>query len=65
MSKMSEIDLFLNFTDKVSLLNLLPLHSSHSTKTSGKKFISIFFIPAPVHSSHLPPFTLKLNLPGL
>src|SRR5690606_29466843 len=33
--------------------------------TSGKKFISITRIPAPWQVSHRPPFTLKLNLPGL
>ena len=31
---------------------------------SGRKCISIFIIPSPWHDSHLPPLTLKLNLPG-
>lgn len=32
---------------------------------TGKKFISMVFIPAPPQVSHLPPFTLNENLPGL
>jgi len=32
---------------------------------AGRKCISIFLIPSPSHDSHLPPFTLKLNLTGL
>ena len=59
------MDLPLYLTSRVSLLNLLPLQTSHSTKTSGRKFISINFIPPPLQFSHLPPATLKLNLPGL
>ena len=33
--------------------------------TSGKKFISINFIPPPLQVSHLPPETLKENRPAL
>ena len=65
ISNMSEIDFPLYLTSRVSLLNLFPLHTSHSTNTSGRKFISINFIPPPLQFSHLPPETLKLNLPGL
>ena len=43
----------------------MPKHTSHFTNTSGKKFISISFNPPPLQFSHLPPVTLKLNLPGL
>ena len=46
-------------------LYLLPLKNSHGTYTSGRKCISIFMMPSPLHASHLPPLTLKLNLPGL
>ena len=51
--------------DNVSLLYLCCLHWSHGTYTSGKKCISIFNTPSPLQVSHLPPFTLKLYLPGL
>ena len=61
----SEIDLPLYLISNVSLLNRLPKQNSQSTITSGRKFISIILFPAPLHSSHLPPVTLKLNLPGL
>ena len=33
--------------------------------TSGKNCISIFITPSPEQFSHLPPLTLKENLPGL
>ena len=65
MFKTSEIFLPLYFTVKVSLLYLFPLHTSHLTYTSGRKCISTFIIPSPSQASHLPPLTLKLNLPGL
>src|SRR5215203_1694850 len=61
----SEIDFPLNLANNVSELYLSPLHSSHFTKTSGRNCISIFFTPAPSQASHLPPGTLKENLPGL
>ena len=55
----------LYFTSKVSLLHLLPRHTSQGTYTSGKKCISIFIMPSPLQFSHLPPLTLKENLPSL
>ena len=42
-----------------------PLQTSHSIQTSGKKFISSFMDPAPEQASQRPPFTLKLNVPGV
>src|SRR3989338_4428551 len=62
--KISAIDFPLYVIASVSALYLFPLHSSHSTYTSGKKFISILIVPSPSHFSHLPPATLKENLPG-
>ena len=56
---------FLNLICNVSSLNLLPLQTSHSTYKSGRKCISTFTQPSPLQFSHLPPSTLKLNLPGL
>ena len=49
----------------VCSLYLEPLHTSHLTYTSARKCISTFIMPSPWQASHLPPFTLKLNLPGL
>ena len=49
----------------VSGLYLDPLQSSHMTYTSGKKYISTFIVPSPLHDSHLPPGTLKEKRPGL
>src|SRR5699024_7651055 len=63
ISSISDIFFPLYFTCKVSLLYLLPLHTSHGTYTSGKKCISTLTVPSPLQASHLPPFTLKLNLP--
>jgi hypothetical protein len=40
-------------------------NSYNLTYTSDKKFISIFKTPSPEQASHRPPFTLKLNRPGL
>src|SRR6185369_4061365 len=65
MFSTSDIDLPLNRISSVSRLYLLPLHLSHSTYTSGRKFISMVRIPPPWHSSHLRLFTLKENLPGV
>src|ERR1700753_2218836 len=65
ISNTSLIDFPLYLISSVSLLYLLPLHFSHCTYTSGKKFISITRIPPPWHSSHLPLFTLNENLPGV
>ena len=65
ISKTSQILFPLNFISKVSLLYLFPLQTSQLTYISGKKCISTFITPSPRHDSHLPPFTLKLNLPGL
>ena len=53
----------LYLTSKVSLLYLLPLQVSQGTYISGKKCISILCTPSPLQLSHLPPATLKLNLP--
>src|SRR5574339_297463 len=61
--KISYIVFSLYFTNSVSELYLFPTHSSHLTYTSGKNCISIFFTPHPSHASHLPPLTLKENLP--
>ena len=63
ISRTSLIVLPLYLTSSVSLLYLFPLHTSHGTYISGKKCISIFKTPSPEHASHLPPATLKLNLP--
>ena len=65
ISNTSEIVLSLYLTWRVSLLYLSPLHTSQGTYTSGRKCISILIIPSPLQASHLPPFTLKLNLPFL
>ena len=63
ISNTSDMFFPLYFTSNVSLLYLCPLHTSQGTYTSGKKCISILIIPSPWHASHLPPDTLKLNLP--
>src|SRR5574344_2415577 len=63
MSNTSAIFLPLNLTRKVSLLYLVPWHTSHGTYISGKKCISIFLTPSPQQASHLPPLTLNENLP--
>ena len=65
ISRISWIFLSLNLISRVSSLNLFPLHISHSTYKSGRKCISTFTQPSPLQFSHLPPSTLKLNLPGL
>ena len=65
ISKTSAILLSLNLISNVSLLYLVPLHSSHWIYTSGKKCISYVITPSPSQASHLPPLTLKENLPGL
>src|SRR5512133_1012883 len=54
----------LYFTSRVSRLYLLPLQSLQFTYTSGRKFISMVFTPAPWQPSHLPPFILKENRPA-
>ena len=59
------MDFPLKRTSSVSRLYLLPLHDSQGMCTSGRKSISINFIPPPSQFSHLPPFTLNENLPGL
>ena len=48
-----------------SRLYLAPTHISQATVTSGRNCISIVVYPSPAHASHLPPFTLNENLPGL
>ena len=58
-------DKLLNFISSASLLYLLPLQSSHGTVTSGRNCIWISLYPAPSQLSHLPPLTLKENLPAL
>ena len=63
ISSTSAIVFPLYFTSNVSLLYLLPLQTSHGTYISAKKCISIFSTPSPLQASHLPPCTLKLNLP--
>ena len=65
ISRTSYIFFPLYLTSRVSLLYRFPPHTSHGTYTSGRKFISILMIPSPQQFSHLPPFTLKLNLPFL
>ena len=65
MSRTSYMLLSLYLTSRVSLLYLLPLHTSHGTNISAKKCISIFFIPSPLQASQRPPFTLKLKRPDL
>ncbi len=49
----------------VSRLKRVPRHTSHSTKTSGRKCISIFLTPWPLHTSQRPPFTLNEKRPLL
>ena len=65
ISNTSDIDFPLKSISNVSRLYLRPWHSSQSTSTSGRKFISITRLPAPPQVSHLPPFTLNENLPIL
>ena len=65
ISRTSYMLLPLYFTSSVSRLYLLPSHTSQGTYTSGRKCISILIIPSPEQASHLPPLTLKLNLPFL
>ena len=48
----------------MSRLYRLPWHTSQSTYTSGRKFISILIVPSPEHASQRPPLTLKLKRPG-
>ena len=52
-------------TSIVSRLYRAPLHVSHGTYTSGRKFISILICPSPLHVSQRPPLTLKEKRPGL
>ena len=63
ISKTSEIDFPLYLTSSVSLLYLFPWQDSQFTKTLGKKSISTNLTPAPLHVSHLPPFTLNEKAP--
>ena len=63
--KISLIFFVLNKISKVCGLYLCPSHLSHFTYTSDKKCISTFITPSPSQDSHLPPLTLKLNLPVL
>ena len=65
MSNTSLMVFPLYLTSNVSRLYLLPLHTSHGTVISGKKYISISLTPAPSHASQRPPLTLKENLPAL
>src|SRR5215217_741810 len=65
ISSTSLIDFPLYLISSVSLLYLLPLHFSQCTYTSGKKFISITFIPPPSHTSQRPLFTLKEKRPAV
>ena len=48
-----------------SSLNLFPLQASHSSSTSAINCISIFILPSPLHSSHLPPSVLNEKALGL
>ena len=50
---------------KHSRVYRLPLHISQVIQTSGRKFISSFIEPAPLHASQRPPLTLKLKWPGV
>ena len=63
MSSTSKMLFPLYLTSRVSRLYRLPLQTSQGTYTSGRKCISILIIPSPLQASHLPPLTLKLNLP--
>ena len=56
---------FRNSISNASELYRLPKQESQGTVTSGKNCISIWIYPSPSHDSHLPPLTLKENLPGL
>jgi hypothetical protein len=64
IARTSAIFFHLNCTESVSLLYRVPRHDSHWTYTSGKKCISIFFIPSHSHISHRHPRVLNENLPG-
>src|SRR3989338_10366679 len=55
---------FLYLTSSVSFIKRLPLHISQVTYTVCKKCISTATSPLPWQTSHRPPLTLKLNLPG-
>ena len=44
---------------------LFPSQISQVIHTSGRKFISNFIEPAPLHASQRPPLTLKLKWPGV
>src|SRR4051812_42508844 len=65
MFSTSLMDFPLYLTSSVSRLYRFPLHVSQVTYTSGRKFISMVFTPAPPQLSQRPPFTLNENLPGL
>src|SRR3989344_5227190 len=54
----------LKLTESASLLYWVPWQTSHTIYTSGINCISIFICPSPSQASHLPPLTLKENLPG-
>ena len=64
MSSTSYIFFPLILTSRIFSLNLFPLQLSHSKKISAINCISIFLIPSPKHSSHLPPSTLKEKSAG-
>ena len=55
----------LYITCSVSRLKRWPLQTGHVTHTSARKSISSRFEPLPSHASQRPPWTLKLNRPGL
>ena len=65
ISSTSTIFLFFQSISVASLPYRAPSHISHGTFTSGKNCISILIWPSPEHASHLPPFTLNENRPGL
>ncbi len=54
----------LKVTSSVSGLKRAPPQTSQGTLTSGRKLISIFFIPWPSQPSQRPPRTLKEKRPG-
>jgi len=64
MARRSAIDRARYRTARVSRLKRRPLHASHGTKTSGKKFMATLVCPWPLHSSQRPPLTLKEKRPG-
>ena len=48
-----------HFKERISSLNLLPLHDEQETGESGRKFISNFIFPFPLQVSQRPSLILK------